>query len=293
MELTATPFFPQDDYQCGPAALATVLVADGVMVAPEVLVPQIYLPQRQGSLQAEIVATTRTYQRVPLRLTPQLDAIVAELQAQRPVLVLLNLGVSWAPVWHYAVVIGFDPEAQQLLLRSGRERRQAMTLRRFDAAWARAERWAMVVSEADRIPASASTPSWIAALAPFESLGHFELATRGYRAAIERWPRQALPQLALGNVHAAQRQWVPAVQAYTRSLDLQLDGIALNNRAHALAELGCAAHAEADLARALDQQPAPALKSTLERTLTEVKAELAAGGGQHCPAPVLAALSGG
>jgi len=30
VELDATPFFPQRDYQCGPAALATLLSASGV-----------------------------------------------------------------------------------------------------------------------------------------------------------------------------------------------------------------------------------------------------------------------
>ena len=32
VELTGTPFFPQTEYQCGPAALATVLNAAGVKV---------------------------------------------------------------------------------------------------------------------------------------------------------------------------------------------------------------------------------------------------------------------
>ena len=40
VELAQTPFFPQDRYQCGPAALATVLGAAGVHVTPEELVPE-------------------------------------------------------------------------------------------------------------------------------------------------------------------------------------------------------------------------------------------------------------
>src|SRR5262249_33165121 len=44
-ELTEVPFFPQSDYQCGPAALATVMVAAGVKVTPEELVPEVYLPE--------------------------------------------------------------------------------------------------------------------------------------------------------------------------------------------------------------------------------------------------------
>ena len=44
VQLADTPFFPQQAYQCGPAALATVLNANGVSISPEQLVPQVYLP---------------------------------------------------------------------------------------------------------------------------------------------------------------------------------------------------------------------------------------------------------
>src|SRR5690606_15890104 len=57
--LDNVPFFAQDEYQCGPAALATVLVADGVEVTPEELVDQVYVPARQGSLQIEMLAAPR------------------------------------------------------------------------------------------------------------------------------------------------------------------------------------------------------------------------------------------
>src|SRR5437868_2835012 len=39
LELTQVPFFPQDEYQCGPAALATALSASGVKITPQELVP--------------------------------------------------------------------------------------------------------------------------------------------------------------------------------------------------------------------------------------------------------------
>ena len=40
VELTEVPFYPQKEYQCGPAALATALAASGVEVTPDELVPQ-------------------------------------------------------------------------------------------------------------------------------------------------------------------------------------------------------------------------------------------------------------
>ena len=64
VELDSTPFFPQQDYQCGPAALATVLVASGAQVSPDELVAEVYLPGRKGSLQAELIAAARARGRV-------------------------------------------------------------------------------------------------------------------------------------------------------------------------------------------------------------------------------------
>ena len=46
IELGEVPFFPQKDYQCGPAALATTLANIGVKVTPEDLVSQYW---RQGN----------------------------------------------------------------------------------------------------------------------------------------------------------------------------------------------------------------------------------------------------
>ena len=61
VELAETPFFSQQRYQCGPAALATVLNAAGVKVTDEELVPEVYLPTREGSLQVEMLAATRRH----------------------------------------------------------------------------------------------------------------------------------------------------------------------------------------------------------------------------------------
>ena len=56
VELKAIPFYPQETHQCGPASLAMVLNAGGVKITPQELIPQVYLPQREGSLQVEMLA---------------------------------------------------------------------------------------------------------------------------------------------------------------------------------------------------------------------------------------------
>jgi hypothetical protein len=214
VELVHVPFFPQDEFQCGPAALATVLVDSGVDVTPQQLVSRVYVPDRRGSLQAEMLAATRSQGRVPYLLPPTIAPILAELRAGHPVLLLQNLGLGRWPVWHYAVLIGFDPAAEKFLLRSGITRRQEFAAVPFLASWDRGGRWSMVAANPGEPPASADVLGWLRAVAPFESTGNLELAAEGYMAAVTRWPEEAMAWTALGNVRYRQRDLAAAEAAY-------------------------------------------------------------------------------
>jgi hypothetical protein len=240
VELERTPFFPQSRYQCGPAATATVLSTAGIQVRPEALVPEIYLPGRRGSLQAEIVAAVRRHGAVPFVIEPGLEALLAEVRHGRPVLVLQNLGLPAVPVWHYAVVVGFDPAANRILLRSGRERRQQVSTRRFLQTWESAGRWGLVVLRPGELPADPDPMRYLKAVAAVESVGLADNARRAYSAALERWPAHPLAMLGLANsLHALGRD-EEAVGCYRTLLAAEPDhAIARNNLAEALASLGC------------------------------------------------------
>jgi hypothetical protein len=238
VELDQVPFFPQDQYQCGPAALATVLVHSGVEVTPQQLVSRVYLPDRQGSLQTEMLAATRSQGRVPYVLPESLAPMLAELRAGQPVLLLQNLGLDRWPVWHYAVVVGFDPAADKVLLRSGVTRRLEHAAVPFLASWDRGGRWSMIAAKPGEPPASADVLGWLRAVGPFESTGKLDLAAEGYMAAVTRWPEEAMAWTALGNVRYLQRDLAAAEASYLRALELSPGfWTACNNLAHIRGEL--------------------------------------------------------
>ncbi|MES1945014.1 hypothetical protein PC39_12892 [Salinisphaera sp. PC39] len=272
VELAATPFFPQERYQCGPAALATVLGASGVSVQPETLVPKVYLPERQGSLQVEMIAATRGYERVPYVLPESLDALLAELRAGRPVLVMQNLGWEFYPRWHYAVVIGYRPAADKLILRSGTTERLLMDTEDFLDDWDKAGRWAMVTLVPGDLPAAEARREYLRAVAGLEAAGKVDTAARGYRAAADRWPDEPGPWLGLGNTRHARGDLDGAVAAFRRALKIDPGlVVARNNLAQALAERGCKTAAERQIERALDEAP-PDLAPAVRRTRDEIAA---------------------
>lgn len=141
VELTRVPFFPQKRYQCGPAALATVLSTSGAAGTPDDLVNEVYLPGKKGSLQVDLVAAARMRDRVVYEVSRDMPALLHQVAAGSPVLVMQNLGVKVIPIWHYAVVVGYDLDAGTLVLRSGTTQRRVMGMRRFMSTWNRAQRW--------------------------------------------------------------------------------------------------------------------------------------------------------
>ncbi|SME93780.1 PA2778 family cysteine peptidase [Pseudogulbenkiania subflava] len=252
IELADTPFFPQEEYQCGPAALATVLTASGKTVAPDELTNQVYVPARQGSLQIEMLAAARRHGRVATVLPPRLDALLDEVRAGHPVLVMQNLGLSWWPSWHYAVVVGYNLEHDEMVLRSGTFRRQLMSLTAFENTWARSEHWAVAVLPPDTLPVSADEAGTTAALVAFDRLATRADARSGYASALKRWPNNPMLAIGLGNTAYAMHDLPAARRALEQALAAQPDNAAAhNNLAVVLADQGELEQARRHAERAL------------------------------------------
>ncbi|RUO36652.1 PA2778 family cysteine peptidase [Aliidiomarina sanyensis] len=221
VELTNTPFYPQDEFQCGPAALATVLNVAGVDDAtPETLKPQVYLPEREGSLQSELLGAARRAERIPYVIRPQLADLFKEVEAGNPVLVLQNLGFARWPIWHYAVVIGYNPRRNEVILRSGTTERETMSLRAFEHSWRGGNYWAMVVPALGELPATAEPIRYFAAIAAQEQQGRFELAEASYRLAMERWPSEYMAPFGLGNIAFQQGRFSEAEFYYYKASEI-------------------------------------------------------------------------
>lgn len=245
-ELTAVPRFRQDDFLCGPAALASVFNAAGVPATVESLMPMVYLPGRRGSLQAEMLGTTRRSGLVAYTLAPEYEAVLREVAAGTPVVVLINLALRLFPVWHYAVIVGYDLERGRVVMISGNREREEFGLGFFEYLWQDSGYWAMVALPPGRVAATAREAEFAAAVAALEQAGGAREARESYRTLLERWPDNLIGLIGLGNVEfrfkdpaAAERAFRQASVAHPKS------AVAFNNLAYALAALGLPAEAEA------------------------------------------------
>lgn len=236
VELEKVPFFPQLEYQCGPAALATALVSSGIKVTPDELVSQVYLPGRKGSLQVEMLAAARRHGRVSYELAPRFEDVLREVAAGTPVIVLQNLGLIDG--WHYAVAVGYDYRRGELLLRSGETERKALSFTIHEMVWKRSGYWAMVAMPPGRIPATADEARWLAAIAALER-ADAKSARIAYANFLQRWPGNLNAAIGLANSHYELGELREAEAVLRDAARRAPDSvIVLNNLAQTLADQG-------------------------------------------------------
>ncbi len=272
VELGETPFYPQEMYQCGPASLAMLLGASEVTIDPDILASQVYLPGRKGSLQLELISTGRQYGRIPYIIDSQLSALISELGAGRPVLVLQNLGLNIFPVYHYAVVIGALPP-DKLVLRSGTTRRLVVDADHFLASWRRAGSWGMVVLNPGELPEAPDPVRYLEAVSSFEISGNIPEAELAYRAACSAWPGNQTARVALGNNYLRQARYQEAALIFRELLAINPNHVAAsNNLAEALVKRGCYEQALAVINRTVTI--AEELNSPLTKTVLETQLEI-------------------
>ncbi len=257
LELAQVPFFPQDEYQCGPAALATVLAHSGVRVTPESLVSQVWLPARRGSLQLEMLAAARRYGRVSYVLAPRYPDLLRELAAGNPVLVLQDVG-ALATEWHYAVVNGFDYPSGTVYLRSGTRPRLEMPFTAFERSWMKSGYWAMVAQPPDRIPVTATEEGWMTAVLAMARVAEPAAAVQAYASALKRWPDNLAAAVGLANQHHTQGD-LPKAAAVLRDAQRRhpRSVIVMNNLAQVLSDQGRHSEALAQINQAAADSDSP------------------------------------
>lgn len=239
-ELATTPFFPQTDFHCGPAALATVIGAEGDHTTPERLAERLFIPSLEGSLQVEMLAASRRQGYIPVQLENTIQVLIDTIALGKPVLVLQNLATPGRPHWHYAVLIGYDVRANKLVLRSGTEFRKEMRLRSFLRTWEWAGKWAMVLLQPGEMVDTVNQQNYFKALAEIEQTDNQELAHAAYEGALAYWPKSEFILTGLGMVAYRDGDMLRSESAFRTLLKNQPDSvIGRNNLASVLLAQGC------------------------------------------------------
>lgn len=272
-ELDNVPYYPQQAHQCGPATLAMVLGWSGLHSTPEQLEPEVYIPGKQGSLQPEMIAAARRHGRLAYLLQPSLDDLLAEVAAGHPVIVLQNLALSWYPVWHYAVVIGYDLDQRVVILHSGADEFRQTPISTFEYTWARSGYWGLLILPPGKLPRTADKERYLESVLTLEQTGQLQAAAAAYRTALGRWPQSEAARIGLGNSYYAMGKLAEAETAFRQaSRDHPQSGIAFNNLAQTCADEGKLEEALAAARRAV--KLGGPLAGTFRQTLAAIQAKM-------------------
>jgi len=272
VELKEVPFYAQDGYQGGPAALAMMLAANGAQVTPTELVSLVYDAKTNDSPQGSMHTAASRYGRVPYVLkSKQIDLdMVHQLQSGHPVLVLLRTGAVLKQ-WQYAVVIGVDPGANTFTLRTGTAQRLVMSYGDLLSAWHDSNYWAMLTALPGDIPEAARLQDWLGGATLLEQAGKTDAAVQAYAAITQHWPEDVLGWAGLGRNYYPAHNPRGATLAFYKATTLQPDNAAAHNGlALALLDRQCADQAEDEVARALELEPNPNLRAAYLQTQREV-----------------------
>ncbi|MBU4263407.1 MAG: PA2778 family cysteine peptidase [Proteobacteria bacterium] len=267
--IAEVPFFAQKEYQCGPATLAMVLNWSGLKLTPEELVSEVYTPGREGSLQSALVSAARRHGRVAYPISG-MDVLVTELAANHPAIVLVNLSLDFYPKWHYAVAVGYDQPASEIILHSGTIANERLSLRVFNNIFERSDYWGLLVLPPDELPATVREDAWIEAVLGLEKASQNDAAIIAYETALKRWPENFSAWIGLGNCRYRADNMSAAAKAFGQAIRLDpKSGPALNNLAYVLWKLGRRNEA-LNLARQAVALGGP-LQEKFQKTLTEIE----------------------
>lgn len=251
--IEGVPFHAQDAYQCGPASLAMMLNYRDIAATPEQLKDRVYLPERKGTLQVEMVSAARERDVLVYPLDKDLQTLLTELDAGNPVLVMQNLAFNWYPMWHYAVVIGYDLDAREMIVHSGLNKAQREPFQVFMRSWSRADYWARVMLPPGELPATAKPLVYLRAASDLEQTGRLDSARKAYQRAVREWPEQPTARFGLANTYWAMNDRGAAIEQFQQLVNSFPDfQPGWNNLATGLDLLGC--DREAAAARHCAQQ---------------------------------------
>lgn len=249
------PFYPQEQYYCGPTTLSEVFGFYGVNVSPNEIAPKLFIPDKDGSLQLEMVSATRQYAFLPYSDRGSLSSIMALVSDDIPVIVFQNLSIQLLPQWHYAVVIGFNSEEGTVTLHTGLTANHEMTFELFERTWGRGNYWYMApvppgVASDEMVPFNYTQAAY-----DMLKVGNKKKAIAFLETATKQWPDEWLSYFLLANYYLP-HYTKKAVEWFEAGFDVgQHHAPYMHNYVFALYDAQENKKASALLRRAVDQFP--------------------------------------
>jgi ABC-type bacteriocin/lantibiotic exporter with double-glycine peptidase domain len=138
------PFYSQEAYQCGPAALAGVLNYWGVAVTPQEIAEEIFSTSARGTLNIDMVLYAQNKGLRASYYRGSIEDVKKKIQDGYPIIVLVDFGFSLYQANHFMVLIGFNDHG--IVVNSGKDERRIISWKDFHEAWEKTHFWTLFIT---------------------------------------------------------------------------------------------------------------------------------------------------
>ncbi len=230
-------FIDQSAGFCGPATLAMAMNWAGASsISVDELAMQVFTPGMNGSLQTDLISASRRHGLMAVQID-SLQSLLSEVAAGHPVIVFENLSLSWAPQWHFALVVGYDLNKQQVIMHSGHDSSFHWDLRKFERSWKLGEYWGLVVLPSGQIAEYASELANVTSAVGLEQTLKLTEAAKSYKKILDKWPTNLVALIGLANHSFTEGRKQEAIELLNLAVKYHPDSVsAKHNLALALAK---------------------------------------------------------
>lgn len=141
--ISDVPFYPQEDYRCGPAAMASVLNFWHREVDPAEVSRNIFSTSARGTLTIDMVVYAQKMGFRAEHMRGTLPSLRHAIDSGTPAIVLVDYGVSLFQANHFMVVTGYTEDG--VIVHSGRNRDAFIPYEKFLSVWQRADNWMLLI----------------------------------------------------------------------------------------------------------------------------------------------------
>jgi predicted double-glycine peptidase len=143
--INKVPFYPQEDYQCGPASLAGVMNYWGSDIRPEDIAKDIYSASARGTLDIDmfIYANKKGFQSE--QYAGRWEDLKEKIDGGYPLVVLVDYGFFAYQANHFMVVVGYNEAG--VTVNSGKTEHAFIEKEKFLRSWGKTNYWTLWIKK--------------------------------------------------------------------------------------------------------------------------------------------------
>ena len=146
-------YFEQEDFQCGPSSLATVIdywykkERTNKSITPEDIASSIYSATARGLLGIDLELYAKRLGLKTSQYSGSINEIKKDVDDGIPIIVLVDYGISIYQVNHFMVITGYAEKG--VIVNSGRERNKFISDEEFMRIWGKTGFWALKIKPSE------------------------------------------------------------------------------------------------------------------------------------------------